>query len=357
MKIKYKKAKDLYTLYGALFGFCFPFFSTVFQCYHAFGDISFTLILEVQKTTPLLWVIDSAPFFLGLFARFAGIRQDRINKSLNFLKIANKRIKKENFKIKKMQAILHEKKLIIEEDLNAAKMFQESLLPEIPDFKHLTINYQYIPVTAVGGDFLTITPFDESSLSILIGDVSGHGVAAALITSLALAFANKIQKAYGYQPQYFLEELNDELLHFIPDNRYLTAIFGYFQKKQSKIYFTFARGGHPYPILWKKNENLVELVKSSGTSIGSLAEGNFEEMVIKLSKGDRIYFYTDGLLESVNGQNEELGFQGLSNIIHETNQHDYTLKKNLDVILYEIKKFCNHKAEKDDIVLVGIEVN
>ena len=80
-------------------------------------------------------------------------------------------------------------------------------------------------------------------------------------------------------------------------------------------------------------------------------------MVIKLSKGDRIYFYTDGLLESVNGQNEELGFQGLSNIIHETNQHDYTLKKNLDVILYEIKKFCNHKAEKDDIVLVGIEVN
>jgi signal transduction histidine kinase/CheY-like chemotaxis protein len=74
----FKTAANNYTLYGALFGLLFPIMGTIIQMQINYGLLAFDLVLDVQKSFPLLWVIDSAPFWLGLFARFAGIRQDNL---------------------------------------------------------------------------------------------------------------------------------------------------------------------------------------------------------------------------------------------------------------------------------------
>ena len=127
MKFKNLRSETIrYTIYGALFGFLFPVVSSLFEAFLRYKNISFTSIINVQLTTPLIWVIDTAPFFLGLFARSAGIRQDA----------------------------LKEKNDIINEELKAARIIQESFLPDIPGFKGLEIYYSYIPREEVSGDFL-----------------------------------------------------------------------------------------------------------------------------------------------------------------------------------------------------------
>lgn len=347
---------NIYTIYGMLFGFMFPVVSTYINAFIEFNDISFNSLLQVQKTDPLLWVIDSAPFILGLFARFAGLRQDKLNNALEVLQDANTKITREIEKSKKIENELRYKNTIIEEDLEAAKAFQESFLPGIPNFSHLNIYYRYVPIAAVGGDFLSITPYDTKSLGLFLGDVSGHGVSAALISSAALVLIHRLQKKHAYAPDQFLDELNDELLKFIPENKYITAICGFFIKQHDNILFSYSRGGHPYPIIWKKSEQKVSIIKSPGAIVGAIPEAEFSRHSAILERGDRIFFYTDGILEAINREDEELGFDGLVNILEAANNQNYPLKDTMDMILLEFDEFRkNGGAEKDDKVFIGVE--
>ncbi len=107
--IKYfKKEANNYTVYGALFGFCFPIGATIMQVLLYTPEFSLANIIEVQKTSPLLWIINTAPFFLGLFARFAGKRQDVLLKNSAIIEEANQNLTQEIIERKRIEEELRE---------------------------------------------------------------------------------------------------------------------------------------------------------------------------------------------------------------------------------------------------------
>jgi len=341
-------------LYGILFGILFPVISTLISSYLIHGNIYIASILNIQLSNPLLWVIDSAPVFLGLFARIAGLKQDKLNITIEELKNMNITIVEERDKSRIIEEELREKDKIITEELNAAKKIQESFLPEIPENNLLELKYRYIPKKEIGGDFITITKLRENGIGIFIGDVSGHGVSAALITSLTIVSLNRICRRYGTNPKEYLDNLNLEIFDFIPEHYFLTAIYAMFHNEKNKLTFTFSRGGHPHPIIWRQGKKQAELLELEGTSIGMDELSEYNNLTTKIFSGDRLFLYTDGIIESSNNEAVELGFKGLLNIINEIKHAELTLEMSIESILKKVNNFREDNPASDDIVIIGI---
>ena len=324
--INFKSETTKFTIYGVLFGFLFPIISSLFESWLRYKNINFYSILTIHLTTPLMWVIDTAPFFLGLFARFAGIKQEA----------------------------LKEKNEMINEELKSARIIQESFLPDIPTFKGLEIYYSYIPKEEVSGDFLILNEINSNKLSVFIGDVSGHGISAALITSFSIALINKVYKNLDIEPDVFFNKLNKELINFIPKNKYITGIYGNFVNKNKRITFTFARGGHPYPILWNSKNKGAYLIKTKGDSLGYNAFIEHDVKTVNMEINDVLFLFTDGIIEAVNVNDEDLGFKGLLTIINNIMICEYSLKKSIELIINKVESHEGNIHARDDKILIGI---
>lgn len=356
MKRLFKLQANNYTLYGALFGLLFPIFSTLFQAWFVYRNFHFSSIINIQKSSILLWVINTAPFWLGIFLRIAGIKQDQLNRQINELKKSNTKIIYEMTKSKIAENEIKEKNKIITEGMIAAKKVQEFFLPELPKDPIIDIDYRYIPMESVGGDFLQLIRTKNGKITFFIGDVAGHGIAAALITPLSIALLNKLNSKYGNTPQTYLEKFNNEIINYLPDPLYLSAIYGLLTHEKNEYTLTFCRSGHPYPVIWHAKEKYARKIKSEGGVIGYTNNYELQEKTIKLAKGDFLFFYTDGITESYNTNKEELGITGLIKIIENTCIHDYPLKKTIDIILNKIDDFCVEKRNDDDKLLLGFKI-
>lgn len=243
----------------------------------------------------------------------------------------------------------------IEKDLLTAQLIQRSLLSvNLPKLDWIRIGYRYLPLDAVGGDYFSITPLREGGMSVFIGDVASHGVTAALYLSLVKATSERICRNYALQPAKFITMLNSELCGNMPLS-FLTATYGVFGMPQNGVTsFAFSSAGHPLPILSRACDGGVEYLHSKGTLIGIFENLEFQERVISLKKGDRIFLYTDGIPETTNERDELLGYDHLPELF----QHysDATLESTLDNIMVEINKFKGRTRLSDDIVLLGFEI-
>ena len=114
---------------------------------------------------------------------------------------------------------------------------------------------------------------------------------------------------------------------------YLTAMYGVFQhERDDAVTFTFARGGHPYPILYRRDTDQVEFVKTSGNLLGWQENRNFIETTISMKRGDRLFLYTDGIPDTVNPHNEMLDSQqGYFDLFRDPESCD--LSQKLDAVI------------------------
>ncbi|MCP4131789.1 MAG: SpoIIE family protein phosphatase [bacterium] len=352
----FKKEANNYTLYGALFGFAFPVFSSLFDAWMNFGNCWPSSIIAVQLSTPLHWVINSAPLWLGLFSRFVGIRQDQLNENINVMRLINKDLEAEIEKRKEVEAQLRKKNEVMEDDLDAARAVQLSFLPEIPDVSFLAIDYQYTPLKAVGGDLLSLIKLNEKQLGLFIGDVTGHGVKASLYTSLVKVISDRMSLLYGLDPKTYLEHLNKELINMMPEESFLTALYGFFLRQGDEVLLSYSRAAHPYPIVWRSAHGEAELLKSGGVPICYDDDSTFVNNPVSLRQGDRIFFYTDGFHESRNRSKEMLDFAGLQRLIKEINNRGLSLGETTDAIIKEVEVFTEGLPVTDDRVLIGVEV-
>lgn len=335
--------KLIYTLGGILFGLLFPLGASLLACYNRFNRINMVLMFEVQSSEPLLWVIDSAPLWLGLLAFVTGLNSDRLRKEIR--------------RVKRIQRLLRERNRSMLEDFTAAKAVQESFLPRIPDYKPADIGYRYLPMSQVGGDFLSITKFHDNSAGIFIGDVSGHGISAALINSMTLALLNKICRIHGYDPAGYLNALNEELLNLIPAGKFISAIFALLKYEEGGLKLIFSRAGHPYPLIWRKRSRTVELFSSGGTILGCFNEINCENSTVLLEEGDIIFLYTDGVIELDDGMGEQLGIEGLMNLIEQLSPDSESIGAILDRIFDRLRVFSRVSRVEDDMILIAVRIN
>jgi serine phosphatase RsbU (regulator of sigma subunit) len=250
---------------------------------------------------------------------------------------------------------LRQRNEMIERDLKNAQIIQKALLPShIPKTSYLKIDYRIFYMDAVGGDYFSFTDLREGGLGIFIGDVSGHGVSAALFLSLLKSTADRICRKMGRTPSEFIRKLNVDLIDSM-QQYFVTAIYGIFNDSRGDgiVTFTFAKGGHPEPILYRAATGEASLVKSSGTILSKFANAQYQETTIDLRKGDRLFLYTDGIPETRNAAGQIIGFNELPGILKGVMKPG--LGETLDAVLAEVNRFRGDTTIDDDIVLIGFE--
>jgi serine phosphatase RsbU (regulator of sigma subunit) len=187
--------------------------------------------------------------------------------------------------------------LAIQKELETARQIQLSILPtHIPKSPGLDIAARYIPMTAVAGDFYDFIFVDEKHIGILVADVSGHGMPAALIASmLKIAFA--AQASLAAEPERVLSGLNQALCGKF-QHHYVTAAYVYFDMERRTL--TYAGAGHPPLLLWGPSREGVQDVIENGLFLGKFDFATYTAVELPLLPGDRILLYTDGIPETEN---------------------------------------------------------
>lgn len=193
---------------------------------------------------------------------------------------------------------------MIQRELDTAREIQFSILPtKIPKIDGLDIAARYIPMTAVAGDFYDFIVVDEKHIGILVADVSGHGMPAALIASM-LKIALAAQDEHAADPAQVLSGLNQALCGKF-QQLYVTAAYVFVD--MAKRTLTYAGAGHPPLLLWGASSAEVRDVEQNGFFLGIFPSATYSSLELPLSAGDWCLLYTDGIPETTNHSGAEFG--------------------------------------------------
>jgi hypothetical protein len=180
----------------------------------------------------------------------------------------------------------------VEHELETARSIQTSILPrQLPALRGARMAVRYLPVRAVAGDVYDFIAIDDQRVGVLVADVAGHGVSAALIASMTtVAFSG--QRRYADDPSRTLAEINRMLCeHF--DGRFTTAAYAFLDVENHLLRYSLA--GHPPPFLWRaKTAELLQLTEGA-TVLGLFEDTEFPTTEVALDAGDRLILYTDGI--------------------------------------------------------------
>jgi phosphoserine phosphatase RsbU/P len=198
--------------------------------------------------------------------------------------------------------------LTIQKELETAREIQLSILPEqIPKLAGLDIAARYIPMTSVAGDFYDFIVADEKHLGILVADVSGHGMPAALIASM-LKIALAAQASNAADPARVLLGLNQALCGKF-QRHYVTAAYVFVDMLKGIL--RYAGAGHPPLLLWSRSSggssDGVRAVEENGLFLGNFPQATYSSVELPFKSGNWCLLYTDGIPETTNPSQIEFG--------------------------------------------------
>ncbi len=240
-------------------------------------------------------------------------------------------------------------------ELDVAKHIQASMLPCIfpafPDRTELDIYATMTPAKEVGGDFYDFFFVDEDKLALVMADVSGKGVPAALFMVIAKTLLKNVTQT-GLSPKTVLEKVNNELCVNNEAEMFVTVWLGILEISTGRL--TCANAGHEYPVI-RRAMGDYELIKDKhGFVLAGMEGSRYKEYELQLEPGDRLFLYTDGVAEATNIHNELYG----------TNRMLVTLNRNKDesceVLLRclkdDIDAFVGEAPQFDDITMLSLEL-
>ena len=242
----------------------------------------------------------------------------------------------------------------INKELDIARQIQASTLPrDVPRVPGLDIAARYVPMSAVAGDFYDFLAVDDKRVGVLVADVTGHGVPAALIASmLKVAFAGQSENAED--PARVLTGLNQALCGKF-EAHFVTAVYVFVDL--AKGLMRYAGAGHP-PLLFSSSSNGgVRTVEENGLMLGLFPEAAYANAEIRLSPGDRCLLYTDGLFEAMSAEHEEFGKVRVGEFLK--SHRGLPAPRLAASLLEEIARWTGHstgRRQEDDITLLVLDV-
>jgi sigma-B regulation protein RsbU (phosphoserine phosphatase) len=254
--------------------------------------------------------------------------------------------------LKEANTQLEERQKEIEEELVLGARVQQSLAPKSLRWGRVAVEAFYHPVRTIGGYFGMVSPQEDGTLSLLLCDVSGHGISSALVANrIYTELMSQIKNAAPLGRM--LEDLNRFVLHNLGSSTfYFTLVAARLEDEGRRM--DFAGAGHP-PAMVVKPNGISRLLDSQ-----SMVLGLFEEAVdsapsvrIELDRGDRVVLYTDGLTEVFNERQEMLDIDGLRKIVESTS--GLPLDKMKEAILERVEAW-RHGPPADDMSLVLVEI-
>jgi phosphoserine phosphatase RsbU/P len=250
-------------------------------------------------------------------------------------------------------------------DLDAAARVQQTLLPEgFPEIPGLSFAWTYRPCDELAGDALNIVRINDDFVALYLLDVSGHGVPAALLSVTATrslhpraAGAPSLVAGPGVNPVAVAPaQVASSMNALYPmesnGNHYFTMIYGILDVNTHRLRFTVA--GHPAPILVREGRP-PERLDVMGCAIGMFDEAEFEESVIDLARGDRLYFYSDGVTEEVNSQDQEFGEERLLRAI--ADGQGSSLQETVETLVQKVVAWRGEEHLRDDISILAVSVS
>jgi serine phosphatase RsbU (regulator of sigma subunit) len=196
--------------------------------------------------------------------------------------------------------------------MDTARQIQLSILPaEVPAMAGLDIAARYIPMNAVAGDFYDFLVIDDHRIGILVADVSGHGMPAALIASmLKIAFA--AQAAHAADPVQVLSGLNQTLCGKFQDH-YVTAAYAVVDTARQALYY--AGAGHPPLLLRERSTGAVRAIAENGLFLGFFPHASYTCVEVPFREGDALLLYTDGVSDMTAESEEPFGEERLKTFL------------------------------------------
>jgi len=240
------------------------------------------------------------------------------------------------------------------EELEMARRVQQNLLPCSNDFierKEFRVASRYISMEKLGGDIYDIIRVGRNGYGFLIADVSGHGVAAALITTmLKVSFSDN--SGWGKDTADIVSEVNNEMTRLLGDlNYFATAFYGTLNLENAE--FRYTNAGHHPVVLYKPSTSETILLQTPGSILGVFPESPFGSMSLTLDDGDRLLFFTDGLVESRNSQGVLYGMERMLAFIRK-NSH-LTPNVFVDLLIKDVNGFTGNLKADDDRAVLYVE--
>ncbi|MFI5251383.1 MAG: SpoIIE family protein phosphatase [Bacteroidota bacterium] len=254
-------------------------------------------------------------------------------------------------------ARLHESELEkkrMEEELSIARKIQQGLLPKSdPKMKELDIAGVSIPALSVGGDYYDYIPLNGNRLLIVVADVSGKGMSAALYMSKIQGMIQLAAHLY-HSPKEMLEEVNRRIYDGIERKSFITMILGLFDLNRKEV--ILCRAGHNKALV--SVDGQMHFAEAGGIGLGlepgPIFERYLEEVRIPLVPGNLFLFYSDGLTEAMNEKDEQFGEETVCDLV--AGKRDLPAAQIQAAILQSVEKFRGAAEVHDDISLVAVKV-
>ena len=237
----------------------------------------------------------------------------------------------------------------LDRELKFAREIQYSLIPDkFPEIPGMTFWAEFRPAMILGGDLYDFYMYDEDTVAIAIGDVSGKGAPAALYAALASGIL-RTRAGRKYPAPEMLRLVNISLRLRAIEGRFMSLCYAIYDAKTRII--KFSNSGAPPPILCKKGR--AEVLSTEGFPLGMFDKAEYQEREILLDPGDSLVLFTDGLSEARDLRGEEFGVDRLKEVI-EKNSH-LTVKKLVERIFAQIEKFTLDNRKYDDQTIVVLK--
>ena len=230
----------------------------------------------------------------------------------------------------------------LQKELDVARRIQLSILPtQFPASPYFQVAARYVPMTSVAGDFYDFLGAQDGKAGLLIADVSGHGVPAALIASMVKIAANS-QREHAAHPAELLSEMNSTLCGNT-QSQYVTSAYVHLDADAGELHY--AAAGHPPMLLLRRGE--IVPIEENGIMLALFSSAAYTSTTRKLEAGDRLLLYTDGIYEAENARQEQFGQDRLRALLQES--AGLSAEATADLILSRVQQWF---AEQDDDLTV-----
>lgn len=252
------------------------------------------------------------------------------------------------------QAEMMTKSARVNSELSLATDIQANMLPSVfppfPEHDEFEIYATMIPAKEVGGDFYDMFMLDENHIAVVIADVSGKGVPAALFMAITKTLIKNHTQS-GLKPEEVFTTVNNILCESNEAGLFVTAWMGILDISRGDL--TYVNAGHNPPLVKSNNGEFEYLKGRSGLVLAGMEGIAYKQSSIKLEIGDKLFLYTDGVTEATDKDNELYGEERLKNYL---NSHIYDdVTKTLKGVKSDIDEFVGEAEQFDDLTMLELE--
>jgi phosphoserine phosphatase RsbU/P len=239
----------------------------------------------------------------------------------------------------------------MDREMKIAREIQIQLMPEeVPSIARLDVAVTFRPVAHLGGDLYDFIRFDDGRMAFVVGDVAGKGAPAALYAALSSGII-RTRATRKYPPGQMLELVNKTLFSRPIESQYCCLTYAIYDPQTQRI--TIANSGLPYPLLVRNG--IPKFLELAGIPVGLFADSQYQEQELQLESGDILAFYSDGIVESRDSNNDDFGLKRFAE----------TIRRNKDLPATEIVSAVNDAVEEfvgripfhDDRTLIVVKMN